>query len=178
MESGVPVCHILPPPPQGCVQMNNAVDYHAEGERVLGRFLNASSDTSFYEDVSAILEFPSGGKLFIGNIRAASDRRILDDNNIRHVVNCQELSTENYFEEDKEFSYLRFPIANWWSSVSDSSGVLKFYEPLFSFARGALEKKQNVMVHCLAGAHRAGTSGISLAMVFLGLRVSAFRCIM
>lgn len=50
------------------------------------------------------------------------------------------------------------------------NGVLEFYKPLFVFVENALKSGKNVMVHCLAGAHRAGTSGISCAMYFMNLK--------
>ena len=52
------------------------------------------------------------------------------------------------------------------------AGVRAFYAPLFRFAEDALKRGENVMVHCLAGAHRAGTSGISLVMYFMNLSAS------
>ena len=42
--------------------------------------------------------------------------------------------------------------------------VLDFFEPAHAFIDAALEDGKNVMVHCLAGAHRAGTVGVSYMM--------------
>ena len=42
--------------------------------------------------------------------------------------------------------------------------VLKFFAPAHDFIDQAMETGQNVMVHCLAGAHRAGTTGVSYMM--------------
>jgi protein-tyrosine phosphatase len=42
--------------------------------------------------------------------------------------------------------------------------VLDFFHEVHSFIDEALESGKNVMVHCLAGAHRAGTTGVSYMM--------------
>jgi len=148
-------------------------DYHAEGQKILGRFEDQPGPGSLYEDVSAIYNYPGGGTLFIGNIRAASDATILQRNGISCIVNCQDTSSENFFQHDPNYKYLRFPIAHWWSAdgMNSASGVKRFYHPLFSFVENALKNKQNVMIHCLAGAHRAGTAGISCMMYLHGLQM-------
>ena len=38
------------------------------------------------------------------------------------------------------------------------------FRPLFAFVDAALARGASVLVHCLAGAHRAGTSGVALLM--------------
>ena len=53
--------------------------------------------------------------------------------------------------------------------VQHERQLADFIRPLFDFVDGALAKGENVMVHCLAGAHRAGTSGVALAMYYLRL---------
>lgn len=45
-----------------------------------------------------------------------------------------------------------------------TSAVLKFYKPLFQFVDSRLGAGHNILIHCLAGAHRAGTAGISCLM--------------
>lgn len=48
--------------------------------------------------------------------------------------------------------------------INTPEGVLKFFAPAHNFIDENLEKGNNVMVHCLAGAHRAGTTGVSYLM--------------
>ena len=38
-------------------------------------------------------------------------------------------------------------------------GVVRYFRVFFDFIEKALNKGQNVLIHCLAGAHRAGTTG-------------------
>ena len=42
--------------------------------------------------------------------------------------------------------------------------IVDFLKTLFAFVDGALAKGESVLVHCLAGAHRAGTTGCLLLM--------------
>ena len=92
------------------------------------------------------------------------------------MINAQDPDTRNFFEDDENFTYLRFPIAHWWRSKEDMNshvGVRRYFAPLFAFVEKVLRAGGNVMVHCLAGAHRAGTSGVALAMYYL--RLSAIQ---
>ena len=41
---------------------------------------------------------------------------------------------------------------------------MEFWAPAHDFIDAALDDGHNVMVHCLAGAHRAGTTGVSYMM--------------
>ena len=43
------------------------------------------------------------------------------------------------------------------------------FQALFAVIDGALAKGESVLVHCLAGAHRAGTTGIMCLMHYAGM---------
>ena len=47
--------------------------------------------------------------------------------------------------------------------------VMAFVQQLFDFVEGALTAGSSVLIHCLAGAHRAGTTGCLLLMHKTGL---------
>jgi protein-tyrosine phosphatase len=44
-----------------------------------------------------------------------------------------------------------------------------FIQQLFDFVEGALAAGSSVLIHCLAGAHRAGTTGCLMLMHKTGL---------
>ena len=50
------------------------------------------------------------------------------------------------------------------ANLDSPADVINFFAPAHNFIDEALEKGRNVMVHCLAGAHRAGTTGVSYMM--------------
>eukprot|EP00747_Dinoflagellata_sp_TGD_P023411 gnl/TRDRNA2_/TRDRNA2_129784_c0_seq1.p1 gnl/TRDRNA2_/TRDRNA2_129784_c0~~gnl/TRDRNA2_/TRDRNA2_129784_c0_seq1.p1 ORF type:complete len:327 (+),score=37.97 gnl/TRDRNA2_/TRDRNA2_129784_c0_seq1:99-1079(+) len=120
-----------------------------------------------YHNLDCVYESPeNGARVYIGNIDAARSLETLDKHKITRIVNCQDPTSANFHENNPRFKYLRFPIA-WWQrakGMDTPEGVLRFFHPLFSWVDEALAARENVMIHCLAGAHRAGTSGVAVVM--------------
>lgn len=54
---------------------------------------------------------------------------------------------------------------------------MNFLHPVHTFIDSCLERGENVMVHCLAGAHRAGTTGVSYMMKASGLGYEEARMV-
>ena len=117
--------------------------------------------------------------MYVGNYTAAQRKDILDAHGIRHVVNCMDVTTENYHENNPEFTYLRFPISHWFREAREISSnnvetadlaVITYFDRLFAWGDPVLAQGQNVLVHCLAGAHRAGTTGVAYLMHLEKLR--------
>jgi len=48
--------------------------------------------------------------------------------------------------------------------METDEGVLRFFNPIFSFVEQQTELGNSILIHCLAGAHRAGTTGVSWLM--------------
>ena len=108
----------------------------------------------------------TGAKFYIGDESAAGNLDCLVKNKIFHIVNAQGDRGRCYHEKDKRFQYLRFAISNSqnYPDIETPEGVLKFFAPTHCFIEENLEAGNNVMVHCMAGAHRAGTTGVSYLM--------------
>lgn len=144
-------------------------DWDAEA-RALYRRLNIDSvgGREKYRNMDAVYSHPgTGAKLYIGNQTAARSEAMLVAERVYHVVNCQDTSSANYFEMDERFEYVRFPVAHWWQTpgVDTHEGVLTFFEDgCHAWIEAKLSAGHNVLVHCLAGAHRAGTTGVSFMM--------------
>ena len=51
---------------------------------------------------------------------------------------------------------------------------LEFTNPMFAFIEEAIAGGESVLVHCLAGAHRAGTTGCACLVHFAGLHFVLF----
>lgn len=111
----------------------------------------------------------SSALLFVGNQTAAKSLPLLQQHKVTHVVNC----TDNMpcYHERGPITYFRFDIASHYSRARQDHSAAAFVEPMLKFVAAALENGQNVMVHCLAGAHRAGTTGVICLMRFAGLSV-------
>ena len=67
-------------------------------------------------------------------------------------------------------SYYTFDVSCWRRYIRDDVRQLSsFLGPLLSFAEAGLARGGSVLVHCLAGAHRAGTTGVICVMHFRGV---------
>lgn len=146
------------------------VDYVEEGRRLLEAVhLGDLNAPLRYSPCDPLWRHPStGAVLYVGNAAVASSRESLKKLNITRIVNCQDTDGRNYFEDDPELRYLRFLIGRWREvrAVRDAGdGTWRFWEPYFSFVLESLNSGQNVLVHCLAGAHRAGTAGVAALML-------------
>merc|ERR1712194_486483 len=78
----------------------------------------------------------------------------------------QDLDAENFHERKPGMKYYRFPVSHWWRepNMENPRNVLVYFAPYFAWVDEQLAAGSNVMVHCLAGAHRAGTAGVAYVM--------------
>lgn len=149
-------------------------DYDAEARKLFAQLGIAGTlpgpealTADNYRNLDCVYQHPNtGAKVFIGNIDAAKSFNILKANGIRRVINCQDTTAPNFHEKNPEFQYFRFPVA-WWQrapNMDTDEGVLRFFAPVFSWVDECLASGEHVMIHCLAGAHRAGTTGVATVM--------------
>lgn len=120
-----------------------------------------------YANANIIYQHPeSGGRLYVGNATAAKDLEILDSlDECRRIVFCQDGDGSMHHQSNPLFRYLTFPIGRWRSHVQrNPESVFNFFKPLFEFLDRELGQGNSVLIHCLAGAHRAGTAGIASLM--------------
>eukprot|EP00526_Cylindrotheca_closterium_P019208 CAMPEP_0113623166 /NCGR_PEP_ID=MMETSP0017_2-20120614/11909_1 /TAXON_ID=2856 /ORGANISM="Cylindrotheca closterium" /LENGTH=226 /DNA_ID=CAMNT_0000533091 /DNA_START=29 /DNA_END=709 /DNA_ORIENTATION=- /assembly_acc=CAM_ASM_000147 len=172
---------------------STAVDYDEEGRKLLAlvhlesnaddacfgsssrgkscwRKLNAKS-TLVYKDPR------TGGTVHVGNATAAGSLDLLDGmGNCRKMVYCQggNKFEQRPFRDDPAFEYFHFPIAQWkrdvgYENCNDPVCVAQHFQPLFDFLDNELAAGNAVLIHCLAGAHRAGTTGIASLMHLTGM---------
>ena len=159
------------------------VNFHAEGEKVIAACRDAA-----HSNGNAIYDAPSGAKLWVGDADLASDRGQLAAIGCESIVFCQDESEGSmYFADQPGFRYLAFPIGLWepprsWPNIKpgDASpttptleALLEYFEPLFAFVSTELAEGRSVLIHCLAGAHRAGSAGIACLMRLEGLDLAA-----
>jgi protein tyrosine phosphatase len=147
-----------------------AEDFDLEAEKLFAR-LGVTATGQNYNNCDAIWSHPvTGAKVYIGNKNASSSREILTSCSISHVVNCTD-NLPNCFETSPGFTYFRFNISYWFRAIGSRSldaknakAVLDFFQPVFDFIEVATANGDGVLIHCLAGAHRAGTTGIAFLM--------------
>ena len=164
--------------------VNARRDYNDEGRKLIASLgVNGSLRVSKYNDMDPIWKDKStGGIIYVGNeVAARGPAAKLLEVGITHVVNCTD-DMPNYCEVPETFhphptagqprvKYLRFNVAHWMSAgitraerPANDAEQLAFFRSLFEFVDSALASGGSVLVHCLAGAHRAGTTGCLLLM--------------
>ena len=148
-----------------------SVDFTQEAFKIIAR-----KDKNPHLD--PIYKSATGSVIYCGDYHVASDIQALRKHNIKYVVNCTRPSPSgelpNYHEGRGEIKYYNFPIANWQKCVQhrgkktmiDSSApdVHQFFQRLFQFLDQAIASGANVLVHCLAGCHRAGSTCVAILM--------------
>mmetsp|Transcript_91153 Transcript_91153/g.174858 ORF Transcript_91153/g.174858 Transcript_91153/m.174858 type:complete len:391 (+) Transcript_91153:57-1229(+) len=149
-------------------------DFDEEARKLWSRLnLDPNMSTgSPYNALDPVWRNPeTGGTLYVGNEVAAKSIALLEKHKVSHVVNCTD-SIPNYHERDTgpwPITYHRFDITSHYHRVRNDEEAVRFVQPMLSFVSQALGRGQSVMVHCLAGAHRAGTTGIICLMHFAKL---------
>ena len=151
------------------------IDFDAEGISLLRGINQAKQGRGDWKALDSIFHNENtGGSIFVGDESAAHTLSLLQSHNITHVVNCTHGLTKiaDYFAGT--LFYYEFPIADWRNFYSDldPNMLTAFINPLFAFIDSALAKGASVLVHCLAGAHRAGTTGCLCLMHFANLDVA------
>lgn len=109
----------------------------------------------------------TGGQVFVGDETAAREAQTLESKGINFIINCQGMESINFHKANDQYVYLRFPIGNhYWSpfDMKTNEGILRYFLPLFEFVEWVTSNGKNCLIHCLAGAHRAGTTGCAWLM--------------
>jgi predicted protein tyrosine phosphatase len=123
----------------------------------------AAVNTGGARVMDAVFEEPlRGGRILVGGQAAAhTPAAELAAHGITSVVNCTVEDEDP--RHSGEIRYLRFAITRWPQRGTDAV-LATFLRPLLRFVDKALARGESVLVHCRAGAHRAGTTGVLLVM--------------
>jgi len=149
------------------------LDFDEEAKKLWARLnLDPSVISSGpYNAMDALWQHPETRAVFyVGNQTAAANLSLLHKNCVTHVVNCTD-NMPNYHENKPGsfIKYYRFDISSFHRRVKSDADAAHFVLPMLEWVGEALASGKNVMVHCLAGAHRAGTTGCICLMHFAGL---------
>ena len=143
------------------------LDFDAEATRLRAALgLDTDHPGSTHHDMDKLwVDKRTGGAVYVGNETAAKmSVEQFQHFGIAGVVNCTD-DMPNFIEgKPGAPSYMRFNVA-WHTHVSGNpTNCAKFLGGFFAFVDAALDQGKSVLVHCLAGAHRAGTAGVLLLM--------------
>lgn len=155
-------------------QRRSQLDYDDEARKLWARLnLDPSIiNNGPYNALDPLWRHPeSGGVFYVGNQTAAANLELLQKHKVTHVVNCTD-SMPLYHERlggASPIQYHRFDITSHYRKVRTDEEAVSFVQPMLEFVTAALGEGKNVMAHCLAGAHRAGTTGCIILMYFAEL---------
>jgi len=167
---------------------SNVMDYNQEAHNLWARLgidpktlgKGGNGRVSKYSNIDLIYRSPEGGAIYVGDSQAAQDLCLLKQLGIAAVVNCT-TDIPNYHKP--ALQYFNFDVT-WWKrqvgmfpsvghemfSEADMQRKLKdFLRPMLHFVESNICRGRSVLVHCLAGAHRAGTTGTICLLHFGGL---------
>eukprot|EP01091_Cochliopodium_minus_P003982 TRINITY_DN1390_c0_g1_i1.p1 TRINITY_DN1390_c0_g1~~TRINITY_DN1390_c0_g1_i1.p1 ORF type:complete len:337 (-),score=86.86 TRINITY_DN1390_c0_g1_i1:56-1066(-) len=94
--------------------------------------------------------------LYLGGIENAKSKECIDSLNIKNIVNVTS-HYDNQFEETG-IKYLRISIQD-----NTQQNIADHFEMSYNFIKESLEKKENILIHCVAGVSRSA----SLVLAFL-----------
>jgi hypothetical protein len=171
------------------------------GGAVANRIASLNRSCREYTSLNKIWEPESAGAaaagaVFVGSLEAATNLQLLRSHNITHVVNCMARPSANRLQGDG-ITYLDFPVERWRATVlahamhpdpaapraaaaagnasndAHHAAIRALFAPVMAFANAAVEGGGGVLIHCFAGAHRAGTTGVAFLMHALRLPAAA-----
>eukprot|EP00092_Neocalanus_flemingeri_P033145 GFUD01036043.1.p1 GENE.GFUD01036043.1~~GFUD01036043.1.p1 ORF type:complete len:188 (-),score=42.48 GFUD01036043.1:158-721(-) len=144
------------------------MDYNEEARKLWARL--DDSKVGRFNNLDAMYKSEAGGFIYVGGDLAARDLSGLQARGITSVVNC---TTNIECFHKGTLDYFTFDIACWRRLAAQAGksaqGLVKFLKPVLEFINDVINRGESVLVHCLAGAHRAGTTGIICLMHFEGL---------
>eukprot|EP00392_Amoebophrya_sp_AT5.2_P002616 g2621.t1 len=174
---------------------SNGRYYENLGLNLVGGAAGATSsrDAATANAADPILTHPkTGARVFVGDERAAKSEPLLRAKKVSRIVNCQGKRGRNFFENKGsgtfECEYYRFDVAGFHDvdGICDAgddheqradetacalggneSKAVAFFAPVFAWIDAQLEQGESVLIHCLAGAHRAGCTGVAYMMWWL-----------
>lgn len=151
--------------------------YDEAAKEVMAYVNSSSASRKHHKALDSIWKnAKTGAKVYVGNATAAANKRLLKRKKIFAIVNCQNTTSLNYHEGKKQFYYHRFPVTtlamNKEKQFDCATGAGAYnggFHQTFEFMEEQLRQGRNVLIHCAAGAHRAGTVGVAWLMKQHGL---------
>ncbi len=147
-------------------------NFDDEARKIFSELNLSTGKISKYDPLNAIWRHPeSSGVVYVGNNVMAKNEQELRKHNITHIVNCTDSLQNHHYGKDS-FVYYRFLVSSWGTQMKsrDDEAILRFFEPVYEFIQSAVSQGNSVLIHCLAGAHRAGTTGVLYLMRRCSLR--------
>lgn len=95
-------------------------------------------------------------RLYLGNIRAASDKQLLKKHSVTHVLQVAQ-GIQPFFPSDFTYKVIKV------NDVS-SSNLIRHFPAAIAFIKAGIASGGSVLVHCHAGVSRSATCVIAFLM--------------
>ena len=116
---------------------------------------------SCHRPIDAIWNHPtSGAVVYVGTEAASQSVRLCIELNITHIVNA----TGAIYSYATGISHHQFCVASCCSSGASDEQVAEAFRPTMQWIDAAIACGHNVLIHCKAGMHRAGTVAVAWLM--------------
>lgn len=113
-----------------------------------------------------ILSKKNKGKIFIGNYKAAKNKKFFKDNDIKAVLNANIDCVPHHYKSDKEIEYMRIPVDDA-LKTKDFIMMYKFLPVAIEFIHKHVDlQKNNIFVGCYQGAQRSVTCVVGYLMKY------------
>src|SRR3990167_7298713 len=146
--------------------MESNKKYDEEAYKLFAK-LQSESNNDRYNKMDLVWEEnSSGAKIYVGGVLASKDKEFLIHSGIKRIVNTQGSQTSNPFENDKDengnpvFLYHRISVVQT-PSLINHEAVWNFFVNFFKWMDEGIKNGDSILIHCLAGAHRAPTTAAS-----------------
>jgi len=99
--------------------------------------------------------------IWLGNFRTALSEKFIRDNNIKYIINAT-IEIPNLFNniEYYNFSYRDF-------NVCGKNDMNDYFNETSEFIKKALEKNENILIHCKKGHNRSATIIMAFMIKYL-----------
>ena len=140
---------------------NGHYDRRARGVRRNDHYDRRATEVRVREDMDEICcNKTTGARLYVGNWDASRNFDRLITLRIFRIVNCTD-NIRDWHKRHYRFKYHKFNIAAFDPGFHDAH---QFVQDMVDFVSTSLSENRNVLIHCAAGAHRGGTTGIICLM--------------
>eukprot|EP00924_Labyrinthula_sp_SR-Ha-C_P000266 maker-scaffold_25-snap-gene-2.3-mRNA-1 protein AED:0.01 eAED:0.01 QI:137/1/1/1/1/1/3/1170/218 len=154
-------------------EQGNDETFQKKGMSLITLWQNRNNN---FSKIDLIFSDPTTGSiLYTGSIEAARDKELLNKRGISGVINTAR-EIKNFHHADRTFSYFRFEITKKSLQIAQkvvdadlALHMVHFVDTLIDQIETWFNELRNVLIHCHAGAHRAGTSTVLFLMGKLGL---------
>ncbi len=119
---------------------------------------NPSPSPTFDIDSYQMSEVLPG--LYLGNARDAKDINLLQQNEIKSIINIS-TTIPCYYENENLFDYLQLLCND-----SNQENILQYFENTFDYIQKKLSANENVLVHCQGGISRSPSFVIGYLMKY------------